>query len=750
MKRSLLILSLLLASTTGFAAPRFFGALTVQQATPPALHSAAYRAFSVDGAALAAWLETAPAAASEAGEISLPMPDGTLRAFRAWSTPVMPAELSRKYPGIYTLTATAVDNPAVTAKLDWSPAYGFRAMILDGARTVFIDPYSGVSDGRVISYFRKDYSRASADLMRCEVTDDDIPATLSEPGTAGAQKLHGATRRTYRLAVACTGEYSAAVTTGQNPPVPLTKANVLARVVTSVNRVNGVYENELAITLTLIPNNDTLIYLNGTTDPYSNGNGSTMLGQNQTNVTTIIGTANFDMGHVFSTGGGGVAVAGVCNTNNKARGVTGQTNPVGDPFDIDYVAHEMGHQFSASHTFNSTAGSCGGNGVSSSAFEPGSGSTIMAYAGICPLDNLQPNSDAYFHARSLDQITNYITTGTASTCPVATPTGNDIPVVPAFDFQDTLYIPLETHFELTAPVAQTTLASAPLTYCWEQYNAGSLATFANTTAVGPLFRSYRPDTVRTRVFPRLAATVLNVTNDNVGEKLPTVARTLRFTLTVRDVYNGIGAFSWAEDTIQMRAVNTGAPFRVTSQGAVIPTPYLGASTQTVTWDVAGTTAAPVNAATVDIFYSLDSGYTYPYALATGVPNNGSAQVVLPNVTTLAGRIKVKAANNVFFDLNNAAFPVLFDPIAASVSAAPAWADAVTVFPVPTSETLTVRAPAGTVLSATVMNALGQMVWRGAVKGTASIGVGRWAKGVYTLQLVDSATGTTSVKRIVVD
>jgi hypothetical protein len=243
--------------------------------------------------------------------------------------------------------------------------------------------------------------------------------------------------------------------------------------------------------------------------------------------------------------------------------------------------------------------------------------------------------------------------------------------------------------------------------------------------------------------------VRNVINDNVGEKLPTVARFMRFTLTVRDVYNGYGAFSWGEDTVRMRAINTGAPFRVTSQSALLPTPMLGASTQTVTWDTAGTQAAPINAATVNIFYSLDSGYTYPYILATAVPNNGTAQVIMPNVATTAGRFKVKASNNVFFDLNDRPFVVLFDPIAASVGRAP-WVEGVTVYPVPASETVHVLVPGGMTFTAIVTNAIGQAVWHGSLEGSASIPVSRWAKGVYNLSLLDARTGEKAVKRIVVE
>ncbi len=464
-----------------------------------------YSLQTLDQTAIATFLSALPADPAKAQQIALPAPDGKTMQFMIWKTPVMEAGLQQRYPGIQTFTAQAVGNASVTAKIDYN-LNGFHAMVFDKNSTYLIDPYSNVADGYYTVYYRHDYQRPLNKLMPCAFGNDELKdANGVEATTVDGtlppleMKLHGSSKKTYRLAVSCTGEYAQAVG-GTNP----TKATVLSAMVTTMNRVNGIYEKEVAVTMVLVDNNDTLIYLNAATDPFDNSDLGSLLDDNQIVVDNRIGTANYDIGHIFSTSpdGGLASLACVCRTGGKARGGTGAPNPVGDAYDVDYVAHEMGHQFGGNHTFNS----CSGTENQGTAYEPGGGTTIMAYAGICGfVNNVQNNSDAYFHNKSLDEMSAFITTGLfgggGPTCGVSE--NNSTPPVLA-SIQATYNIPYKTPFELEAPLA-TGVPSNALTYCWDQWNLGNFQQEENrsdTFSNGPSFRSFFPDTSRLRVFLR--------------------------------------------------------------------------------------------------------------------------------------------------------------------------------------------------------------------------------------------------------
>lgn len=603
-----------------------------------------FRVLEVNVEALENLLDRAPAERSEEAAqapvvLSLPYPDGTNKLFRVEESSILEPALAAAFPEIRTYVAQGIDDPTASARLSLT-SLGFHAQVLSAAGTVLIDPYRRGDERYVLSYFKREAIRPAGKPFECHV--DEAPEEAAALPDV-LEVASGTQLRTYRLALAGTGEYSAAVCA----PNPADVSCALNAMAVSMNRVNGVYEREVAIRMVMVANNNLIVYTNGATDPYANGNGGLMLTQNQINLDTVIGTANYDIGHVFSTGGGGVASLQVPCTSNKARGVTGQSNPVGDPFDIDYVAHEMGHQWGGAHTFNGTTSSCSGNRSSSSAYEPGSGSTIMAYAGICGAENLQPNSDDTFHPRSYDQIVAF-STGAGSSCAVVTSTGNSAPVVNA---GAAYTIPRQTPFTLTG--SATDPDGDPLTYMWEEFDLGSASPpNDDVSAVRPIFRSFVPLTVPSRTFPRLPDVLGNVTT--LGESMSTRNRTMTFRLTARDNRTGGGGVNFASTTVTVNAAS--GPFAVTQPNTAVS--WTGLSSETVTWNVAGTSSAPVSCADVAIHLSTDGGNTFPEVLAASTPNDGSEAVTVPNLPATQARIRVSCVGNVFFDVSNANFTIL--------------------------------------------------------------------------------------------
>jgi hypothetical protein len=580
--------------------------------------------------------------------ISLPMPNGEFENFKIVESPIMAEELANRYPDIKTYLGQGIDDRTATIRFDYTQ-HGFHAMILSVNGAVFIDPYSQGNTDYYISYYKRDYSPTTSALsFTCNVLGQDSPTALevAELVSSGIDTPSGDELRTYRLAVAATGEYT--IFHGG------TVAAGLAAIVVAINRVTGVYETEIAVRFELVANNDLIVYTNPSTDPYTNNNGFTMLGQNQSNIDAVIGSANYDVGHVFSTGGGGIAsLAVICVNGSKARGVTGLPSPIGDPFYIDYVAHEMGHQFAGSHTFNGNAGSCsGGNRYGPTAYEPGSGSTIQAYAGICGSQNLQFRSDAYFHNISFVQMVNHTTNGSGNNCPVITPTGNSAPVVDAGPGGYT--IPIETPFMLTG--SATDPDGDELTYNWEEFDLGPAGHPNSPSGNAPIFRSFFATTEPYRIFPKLE-NLLNNTQ-TIGEILPTYTRNLTFRLTVRDNRAAGGGVDY--DGMSMTVTSTAGPFLVVSPNTSLT--WMGNTLQTIEWDVANTSVAPVNTTEVNILLSTDGGETWPITITSNTPNDGSEQVLIPNEATTEARIKVEAVGNVFFDISNEDFTIEDNPI----------------------------------------------------------------------------------------
>jgi Metallo-peptidase family M12B Reprolysin-like/SprB repeat/Secretion system C-terminal sorting domain len=580
-----------------------------------------YKTVQLDISTLKKILATAPARTENTTvPLNLPMPDGSFQQFNIAGASVLHPDLSKKYPQIKSYAGTGVDDPGAYLRFDLSQ-HGFHAMVLSGRHgDVFIDPApGGGKEPLYLVYFKKDFKKKES--WQCGVpahTSSQIPAPPA--GKSGGCQL-----KTFRLALACTAEYTA-FHGG-------TVEDGLAAINTLLTRVNGIFEKEVSITLQLVPNNDLLIFTDPATDPYSNGSASTMLGQNQQVCDGVIGAGNYDIGHVLAKGGGGLAyIKSVCGSS-KAGGVTGSNSPVGDAFYIDYVSHELGHQFGANHTQNN---SCNRN--ASTAVEPGSGSTIMSYAGIC-LPNVQGHSDAYFHAISLAEIASFLSS--AGSCATET----SMNTAPAANAGGAHTIPKSTPFVLTG-AGNDPGAGTELTYTWEQMdNEVAVMPPVPANLAGPCFRSLPPSASPGRYFPNLDALLANESPE--WEVLPGVGRTLDFRLTVRDNFPGGGCT--ASDDLTLTVDGNSGPFAVTSPNGQVN--WEGGSMQTVKWDVAGTYAAPVGCKNVDILLSLDGGNTWPVTLAAATPNDGSFSFVLPGYATNQGRIMVKAADNIFFGIS---------------------------------------------------------------------------------------------------
>lgn len=613
---------------------------SISQKAQGAIRPRAYKTVRLNNSALANRLAQAPMEFSDGARgsaivITIPMPDGTFAKFRVVESPIMEPALAARFPEIKTYQGQGIDDPTATTRFDLTPK-GFHAIVLSASGTVYVDPYAK-SGNDYISYYKRDYHR-DQEVFQCFFKS----AEPFSQGTSINPNLvtNGGTLHTYRLAIAATGEYTAF----QGGTVAL----ALGAINTTMNRVNGIYERELSVRMVLIANETDIIYTDALTDPYTNGDAGMMIDENQSNIDTEIGNANYDIGHVFGTNSGGLAGAGVCSTGGKARGVTGSGAPVGDAFDVDYVAHEIGHQFGANHTFNGSTGSCSGNREAGAAYEPGSGSTIMAYAGICGAEDLQSNSNDYFHVKSLEEIVAFVS---GNGCDVEASNGN---VVPTINAGANFNIPISTPFILTATGSDAN--GDALTFAWEEYDLGSQSPPNTDDGSRPIFRSFNPTVSAARTFPKLSD-ILNDTS-TFGESLPTTTRTMTFQVTARDNRAGGGAVNSA--SMQVNVTNTSGPFAVTQPNS--PVVWTVGETRTVTWDVANTTGAPVSCANVKISISTNGGLTFPTVLLASTPNDGTQTVTVPNLPSTTARIKVEAVGNIFFDISNPNFIVNAPPV----------------------------------------------------------------------------------------
>ena len=675
----------------------------------PVTHAAA---FGVDLSGLRQWLggatnASAAGAANAPVEISLPSPDGGLQRFDVWQSDVLAPQLGARYNDIGTFVGQGVDDPTATLALDYSDDGGLHASVLGTAGNWYIDPYQHLSTAAYVSYNRADLSAADGryvfdfneglgetdfsgllakdgDPAGAGGADGTVPASGGQPAVV-SPGIIGTTSRTYKLAISATGEYTSYFGG--------TVSAALAAVTTSVSRLNQIYNRDFAIQMQLVSNEDQLIFTNAVTDPFTSPtNPDFTNSQNQTAIDSRIGSANYDIGHVYyrpTSSGGNNGLAGGIGTVGRAgikgEGYTAFNAPVGDPFVVDYVAHEMGHQFGGRHNFNSTGGGAGDSTLY--AVELGSGQTIMGYAGLGSFqENVLVHSLAQFGAENYinpssggpDQIYNYTLNPSSPgyTSADLANTGNTPPTVD-LGSTATYNIPVSTPFALTA------LSNDPdgnaLTYSWEQFNGGPAVPIgaigsiqhvpSSTVTYGPVFQVLAPTTNPTRTFPTLNAVLAGRTYDT-GEQVPSVARTMKFAVVVRD-NNALGGGI----AVATQNVNTvaNAAFVVNSFNAA--TAVDGGSTQTISWTNTNTGAGTaINAANVNILLSTDGGQTFSRTLVADTPNDGSQNVQIPfDLATTTARIKVVPTNNVFFDINNANFTINNTPTTATTPGRPALA-----------------------------------------------------------------------------
>ena len=588
--------------------------------------------------------------------LSLPLADGSVRTFRVWESPLMAPELAAKYPEIRNYAGEDAEGLGLTVRLGVGYK-GFHAFIYgQDSRIQSVRPYAEGTNDIYMTYRQEDLP-ADPSLpggrFKCGVDGStEVPLNPSPAPQTGNATDRGATPVTlhkYRLAVAAQGEYS--VFHGGTKPL------VLSAIVEAMDYITAIQERDWAVRLELIPNNDEIIFLDPATDPYSGDLVTSWFFQNPAAINPIIGSGSYDIGHVFTRVTnipGGVYVAGiaelasVCLQNaitNKARAGSSLPNPIGEGF-YGIIAHEMGHQFSANHTFNICVPADEVN--TSTAFEPGGGSTIMSYATTCDPDVVD-SRDNYFHVASIEEVTNFIAQGAGSTCGEHIVTDNNAPEV-NIPLTNGFYIPIGTPFMLA--VDATDADGDALTYCWEQYDLGPSGPLGQPTGTAPSFRSFPAADDPSRTFPRLTSIVFN--QMNVTEVLPTYSREFNFKCTVRDNHPGVGGVSVA--AIKFNATAQAGPFAVTYPNSGSDTWKIG-EYQTITWDVANTNKAPVNCKTVNIWLSLNNGLVNQILLASGVPNTGKCCVLVPNNVSDIARVRIEAADNIFFDISNTGFKI---------------------------------------------------------------------------------------------
>jgi Metallo-peptidase family M12B Reprolysin-like/FlgD Ig-like domain len=554
-------------------------------------------------------------------EITLPMPDGSFQRFLIVESPMIGPDVQAIIPDFRSYMAKGIDDPTAVLRLDTSGS-GFHAFGRTAGGFLWIAPHSQGDTEHVISAWKNDF-KASTEGFECGTEElGPAPGIFQEKALA----LTGDMLHTYRMILTLTGEYCT--------NFGGTSAATNQAVVT-LNRINTIFETDASVRFNVV---GVLAYGNPATDPFPNGGSinTTLLQQNQANTDSIYGTGAYDIGHILTgPGQAGLAYYNALCTSIKAQGGTSFTVPYRDDFAVTYWAHELGHQFNARHTFNTSSGQCGNNRAASGAYEPGAGSTIMSYAGACAPENSATVPDPYFHIGSLEAI---IAARAAAGCGTITATGNTPPVANAGPDQ---IIPRDTPFWVNGSAVDPDANT--LTYTWEQFDLGAAS--PPTDPYGPLFRSFSPGTSGARYFPDWGQ-VFDGSAD-LFETMPWVDRSLTLRLTVRD--NAAGAGGVDDDELELTV--SGDPFFVTAPNG--GESFVAGHPITVTWNVGGSVAS-----NVVIWMISDAGFSQ---LIPTTANDGSENVTLPcGITATNCRIWIEELSGTslgahVFDVSDADF-----------------------------------------------------------------------------------------------
>lgn len=656
---------------------------------------------------------------------SFPMPDGSKLDFLIWLDPILPPGLAASYPGIRTFTGYCPTDPRLRIKLDVG-AYGMHGLVLGPGADVFLDPATDNNPDIYISYRKEN---AQADGRHCTVTQ---PVFFPNNGPMGPNKQsaiagNGALK-SLRMASSTTAELSAQHQ-GSN-------YHILSALVSLTHRANGVYERDLGMRLIFAEGTDQLFFQQASSDPFTSGIAATaaILAQENSNALQSFGDSVYDLSICFSDLDEFHASGISCEPNAKSKASFGLNARLGSPFDLGYFAHLCGHLFGANHTQNINC-----SRVGSAAFEPGSGTSIMGLPAQCPA-SFQDAVDAYFHVHSILEIRDFLENGPGVSCGVDASWSSNLAPVVQLPSQ-TIYIPPSTPIRLWATQTQDP-EGAPLSFTWEQYNLGPSSSPNMPSGSSPIIRSLPPSNSDVRCIPNLVSLVRDAPSP--GELLPQYGRDLRFRLTARDNHLLCGGVSYEQ--LDLHAVDMAPAFEVLHPTAQIV--WQTNQLQQITWEVGQTADSLINCSTVNIYFSRDSGWTYPDTLAVGAPNNGRFLWYVPRgKETGHARIMVEGNDHYFFNLSGL-FQIVPDIIGLEELNTSEFA----VYPNPWKDGQSLRiqyssrsgqASGHTIIALDLMDLQGRTISRAQLRYSFAESFVEWtpqslSSGVYLLRITDMA------------